>query len=128
MKNYDFSTGWVHGALKGAEPAVPALGPPAKKLRQADQDGCSSLLGDHQDSVVARERPARAGAPRRTQAGESGFTCGLLYGREEALAAWTGNAKLPRPCGRRPRRRKHRRCVPALRALCERGGPPSGYA
>ncbi len=44
------------------------------------------VLGDHQDSVRAREA-LRAIAVRAHAAGESTFTLGLLYGREEAAAA-----------------------------------------
>jgi CHAD domain-containing protein len=45
-----------------------------------------TLLGEHQDSVVARDA-LRALAVQAHAAGEPAFTWGLLYGREEAAAA-----------------------------------------
>lgn len=44
------------------------------------------VLGDHQDSVVARDA-LRDLAIQAHAAGESAFTWGLLYGEEEARAA-----------------------------------------
>ncbi|MFJ3924049.1 CHAD domain-containing protein [Streptomyces sp. NPDC090022] len=81
----------LHDARKAAkraryavEAAVPALGKPAKKLAKA-MKSVQTLLGDHQDSVVARE--ALLGLARQAHgAGEPSFTWGLLLGREEALA------------------------------------------
>ncbi|MCJ0870787.1 CYTH and CHAD domain-containing protein [Streptomyces sp. AP-93] len=67
-----------------AEAAAPALGKPARKLAKAVK-AVQSLLGDHQDGVVAREA-LRGLAIQAAGAGESAFTWGLLYGREEALA------------------------------------------
>ncbi|MFE9930779.1 CHAD domain-containing protein [Streptomyces sp. NPDC005533] len=67
-----------------AEAAVPALGKPAKRLAKAVKK-VQSLLGDHQDGVVAREA-LRGLAVQAAAAGESAFTWGVLYGREEALA------------------------------------------
>jgi CHAD domain-containing protein len=43
------------------------------------------VLGDHQDSVVARQA-LRDLAVRADAAGENAFVWGLLYGREEARA------------------------------------------
>ncbi|MFC9295811.1 CHAD domain-containing protein [Streptomyces sp. NPDC057011] len=71
-------------ARYAAEAAVPALGKPAKRLAKA-MKSVQSLLGDHQDSVVAREA-LRGLAVQATGAGESAFTWGVLYAREEALA------------------------------------------
>lgn len=45
-----------------------------------------TVLGDHQDSVVAREALRDLGIQAHA-AGESAFTWGLLYGQEEAQAA-----------------------------------------
>ncbi|MER6009787.1 CYTH and CHAD domain-containing protein [Streptomyces bluensis] len=45
-----------------------------------------TLLGDHQDSVMAREA-LRGLAAQAQGAGESSFTYGVLYGREERRAA-----------------------------------------
>ncbi|MGV4923792.1 CYTH and CHAD domain-containing protein [Streptomyces sp. BHT-5-2] len=81
----------LHNARKAAkrtryaaEAATPALGRPARKFtRRAKQ--LQQLLGDHQDSVVARAA-LRELAAQAHRAGENGFTFGLLHGREEALA------------------------------------------
>ncbi|MFF1350290.1 CHAD domain-containing protein [Streptomyces sp. NPDC058322] len=82
----------VHEARKAAkrvryaaEAARPALGRPAKRFAKR-MKAVQSLLGDHQDSVVAREA-LRALAVQAHAAGEPAFTWGLLYGREEAAAA-----------------------------------------
>ena len=45
------------------------------------------ILGDLQDTVVARPMLRRLGADAGTSDGENGFTFGLLYAREEQLAA-----------------------------------------
>ncbi|MFD8800434.1 CYTH and CHAD domain-containing protein [Streptomyces atroolivaceus] len=68
-----------------AEAAKPALGKPARKFAKR-MKSVQSVLGDHQDSVVARDA-LRALAVQAHGAGESAFTWGLLYGREEAAAA-----------------------------------------
>ncbi|MFF7363122.1 CHAD domain-containing protein [Streptomyces sp. NPDC008125] len=68
-----------------AEAARPALGKPAKRLGKRVK-AVQSLLGDHQDGVVARDT-LRSMAVHAHGAGESAFTWGLLYGREEAAAA-----------------------------------------
>ncbi|MFI0818053.1 CHAD domain-containing protein [Streptomyces sp. NPDC021098] len=72
-------------ARYAAEAARPALGPPAKAFAGLMTE-VQELLGDHQDSVVAREA-LRELAVQAHAAGESTFTVGLLYGREEARAA-----------------------------------------
>ncbi|WP_406860898.1 CYTH and CHAD domain-containing protein [Streptomyces sp. HUAS MG47] len=79
-------------ARYAAEAAVPTLGKPAKKLA-ARVKAVQSLLGDHQDSVVARDA-LRTLAVQAYSAGENAFTWGLLYGREEAAAA-AGERELP---------------------------------
>ncbi|MGW1776615.1 CYTH and CHAD domain-containing protein [Streptomyces sp. NPDC002104] len=71
-------------ARYAAEAAVPALGKPARKLAKSVK-AVQSLLGDYQDGVVAREA-LRALAVQAAGAGESAFTWGVLYAREEALA------------------------------------------
>ncbi|MFE9562158.1 CHAD domain-containing protein [Streptomyces sp. NPDC006487] len=71
-------------ARYAAEAAAPALGKPARKLAKAVK-AVQSLLGDHQDGVVAREA-LRGLAIQAAGAGESAFTWGVLYAREEALA------------------------------------------
>ncbi|MFD6426749.1 CHAD domain-containing protein [Streptomyces sp. NPDC060198] len=82
----------MHEARKAAkrtryagEAARPVLGKPAKRLAKRVK-AVQSLLGDHQDGVIAREA-LRALAVHAHGAGESAFTWGLLYGREEASAA-----------------------------------------
>lgn len=79
-------------ARYAAEAAVPALGKPAKHLAKA-MKSVQTLLGDHQDSVVAREA-LRGLAVQAAGAGESAFTWGVLYAREEALAQ-QGERELP---------------------------------
>ncbi|MFI8501245.1 CHAD domain-containing protein [Streptomyces sp. NPDC085524] len=71
-------------ARYAAEAAVPALGKPAERLAKAVKK-VQSLLGDHQDSVVAREALRAIGA-QAAGGGESAFVWGVLYAREEALA------------------------------------------
>ncbi|MFF8472584.1 CHAD domain-containing protein [Streptomyces sp. NPDC015414] len=75
-----------------AEAAVPALGAPARSLAKS-MKSLTSLLGDHQDSVMARHA-LREFAAVAHAAGESTFTYGLLYGREERRAA-AAEAELP---------------------------------
>ncbi|MFF0444859.1 CHAD domain-containing protein [Streptomyces sp. NPDC004609] len=68
-----------------AEAAVPALGKPAKRFAGRMKD-LQTVLGDHQDSVVARDA-LRNLAVQAHAAGESAFTWGLLYAREQSTAA-----------------------------------------
>ncbi|MYT69691.1 MULTISPECIES: CYTH and CHAD domain-containing protein [unclassified Streptomyces] len=82
----------MHEARKSAkraryagEAAVPALGKQAKRFAKR-MKAVQSLLGDHQDSVVARET-LRQLAIQAHAAGETAFTWGLLYGQEQAAAA-----------------------------------------
>lgn len=72
-------------ARYAAEAARPTLGRPAKRFRKRIK-AVQSLLGDHQDSVVARDA-LRTLAIQAHAAGESAFTWGLLYGQEEAAGA-----------------------------------------
>lgn len=71
-----------------AEVAEPALGKHAEALRKRAKD-VTTLLGDHQDSVVARPVLLDLGRGH-----ENGFTFGLLYGKEVELAHKT-EADLP---------------------------------
>lgn len=71
-----------------AEVAEPALGKHAKALRKRAKD-VQTLLGEHQDSVVARPVLLELG-----RGDENGFTFGLLYGKEVELAHKT-EAELP---------------------------------
>ncbi|MER6672910.1 CYTH and CHAD domain-containing protein [Streptomyces sp. NPDC000983] len=89
----------VHEARKktkrtryAAEAAVPALGRPAKDLAKT-MKSLQNLLGEHQDSVMARGTLRELSAVAHA-AGESAFTYGLLYGREEQRAAAV-EAELP---------------------------------
>ncbi|MEW1695049.1 CYTH and CHAD domain-containing protein [Streptomyces sp. NPDC091278] len=75
-----------------AEAARPALGKPAGRLAERVK-AVQSLLGEHQDAVVARAALRGLAADARA-AGEPSFTWGLLYGREEAAAA-TAERELP---------------------------------
>jgi CHAD domain-containing protein len=82
----------MHDARKAAkrarysgEAVTPVLGGPAKKFAKR-MKAVQTVLGDHQDSVVARET-LRDLAVQAHAAGESAFTWGLLFGREEATAA-----------------------------------------
>lgn len=45
-----------------------------------------SILGDHQDTVVAADLLRRMALASGTTAGENGFTFGLLWGREQRIA------------------------------------------
>ncbi|WP_129309197.1 CYTH and CHAD domain-containing protein [Streptomyces sp. L2] len=75
-----------------AEAAAPALGDPADALARAAK-ALTTLLGDHQDGVMAR-RTLRELAAVAHAAGESTFTYGVLYGGQEARAA-AAEADLP---------------------------------
>ncbi|MGW0709626.1 CYTH and CHAD domain-containing protein [Streptomyces sp. NPDC002643] len=75
-----------------AETAAPALGRPAESMVK-DMKSLQTLLGDHQDSVMCREALHDIAAQAHA-AGESAFTYGLLYGREERRAA-DREAELP---------------------------------
>ncbi|MFF7470121.1 CHAD domain-containing protein [Streptomyces sp. NPDC008092] len=68
-----------------AEATRPVLGKPAKALLAA-MKALQTMLGEHQDSVMARETLRELAAVAHA-AGESTFTYGLLYGREEQRAA-----------------------------------------
>ncbi|MFG2769156.1 CHAD domain-containing protein [Streptomyces sp. NPDC048350] len=69
-------------ARYAADATRPTLGKPAKRFSKRMKT-VQSLLGDHQDSVVARET-LRGLAIQAHAAGESAFTWGLLHGQEEA--------------------------------------------
>ncbi|GAA2227689.1 CYTH and CHAD domain-containing protein [Streptomyces amakusaensis] len=82
----------LHDARKAAkraryagEAAKPALGGPAKRFARRTK-AVQTVLGDHQDSVVARDA-LRNLAIQAHAAGESAFTWGLLYGQEQRSAS-----------------------------------------
>ncbi|MFE6225066.1 CHAD domain-containing protein [Streptomyces sp. NPDC057854] len=72
-------------ARYAADAAVPALGKPAKRFAK-ETKALQSLLGDHQDTVVARAALADL-AHQAEAAGEPSFTWGVLHARQEAAAA-----------------------------------------
>lgn len=80
-------------ARYAADAAKPALGKPAKRFSKR-MKAVQTVLGDHQDSVVARDA-LRDLAAQAHAAGESAFTWGLLYG-EEASRAAVRERELPR--------------------------------
>ena len=63
------------------------IDPPAAKRERKHFKHIQSVLGDHQDTVVAMEWLRRIGVAAGNTDGENGFTFGLLYGREQALGA-----------------------------------------
>ncbi|MFJ8712036.1 CHAD domain-containing protein [Streptomyces violaceus] len=67
-----------------AEAGGPALGKPAKNLVKS-MKALQNLLGEHQDSVMARQTLRELSAVAHA-AGESAFTYGLLHEREEQRA------------------------------------------
>ncbi|MFB8128467.1 CHAD domain-containing protein [Streptomyces sp. NPDC059837] len=67
------------------EPARASLGKPAKRLGKRVK-AVQKVLGDHQDTVGRAGRPATHLALAAHAAGEPGFTWGLLYGQEQAVA------------------------------------------
>ncbi|MCX4860250.1 CYTH and CHAD domain-containing protein [Streptomyces canus] len=75
-----------------AEAARPVLGEPAKTMVKS-MKSLQNLLGEHQDSVMARQTLRELSAVAHA-AGESAFTYGLLHGREEQRAAAV-EAELP---------------------------------
>ncbi|MET0235925.1 MAG: CYTH and CHAD domain-containing protein [Kibdelosporangium sp.] len=86
-----FKAGEIHGARKAAkrvryalEVAVPVLGEHADEARKQAK-AFTKRGGDYQDSVIARPLLRTLGMQAHA-AGENGFTFGLLYAREEALA------------------------------------------
>jgi CHAD domain-containing protein len=68
-----------------AEAAVPVLGKPAKSMVRSMKE-LQSLLGEHQDAVMARQALRELAAVAHA-AGEDTFTHGLLHERERRRAA-----------------------------------------
>ncbi|GGY31076.1 CYTH and CHAD domain-containing protein [Streptomyces omiyaensis] len=79
-------------ARYAAEAAAPALGKPAKRFAKRVK-AVQSLLGDHQDTVVAR-LALRDLATQAEAVGEPSFTWGVLHARQEEAAA-EGERELP---------------------------------
>lgn len=82
----------LHGARKAAKRAryaaelVEPIDGQAARRRKGHKE-VQSVLGDHQDTVVAKEVLRRLGATAGATPAENGFTFGILYGREDAIAA-----------------------------------------
>lgn len=83
----------LHRARKAAKRAryaaelIQAGAPSTKATRkQKHYKKIQSVLGDLQDTVVARSMLRQMGAGAGSRAKENGFTFGLLYAREEQLA------------------------------------------
>jgi CHAD domain-containing protein len=67
-------------ARYAAEAARPAIGPQARRFAR-QMKKVQSVLGDHQDTVLARQAARELGIGAHL-AGENAFTYGLLYERE----------------------------------------------
>jgi CHAD domain-containing protein len=84
----------LHSARKAAKRAryagelCGAVRPPARRKAKAYKK-VQSVLGDHQDTVVARDVLRRMAAGTGPSRGQNGFTYGLLYAREQRIAAET---------------------------------------
>jgi CHAD domain-containing protein len=82
----------LHGARKAAKrlryagELLEELEPKATKIVSAAKDR-QTVLGDHQDLVVAADFLRRQGATTGTRSGHNGFTYGLLLARVEEQAA-----------------------------------------
>ena len=87
----------LHGARKAAKRAryaaelysgLPGTSGSARIIQRYKD--IQTVLGDHQDTVVARDMLRRMGAAAGTTGGENGFTFGMLYAREQHLAEAAG--------------------------------------
>lgn len=80
----------LHRARKAAKRArygaelIESVEPSAGRRRKRHKK-VQSILGEHQDSIVAIDVLRRLALAAGTTPGENGFTFGLLYAREEAL-------------------------------------------
>ena len=101
-------------ARYAAEAARPALGRPAKRFAKR-MKRVQQLLGDHQDSVVAREA-LRELATQAHTAGEAAFTLGCCTAQRGGPAGRTRERELPRPCGSGGLAAAHRHRGPAREA------------
>lgn len=73
-------------ARYAAEAAAPVLGERAAAAQVRKHKRVQKILGEHQDTVGAREVIRRIAGIAGTTAGENGFTYGLLYERERCIA------------------------------------------
>jgi CHAD domain-containing protein len=84
----------LHSARKAAKRAryaaelLSSLQPKARRKAKAHKR-VQGALGDHQDTVVARDVLRRMAAGTGTSQGRNGFTYGLLYAREQRIAQET---------------------------------------
>lgn len=92
-------------ARYAAEAAAPALGPDASRFARRVKQ-VQAALGDHQDTVIARQLERRLGTAAH-RAGESAFSYGLFYERDACdarrysrRAAWAWR-KASKPRARR---------------------------
>jgi CHAD domain-containing protein len=83
----------LHRARKAAKRAryatellKPLGGAKQTKRIRKHYKGIQSVLGDHQDTVVASAAVRRMALSAGTTAGENGFTYGLLFSREQQIA------------------------------------------
>ena len=77
----------LHRARKAAKRARYAAEVTSDKRILKRFKQIQSILGDHQDTVVAREHLRRMATAAGTTDGENGFAFGLLYAREQQIAA-----------------------------------------
>jgi CHAD domain-containing protein len=73
-------------ARYAAELVKPLGGAKQTKRIRKHYKGIQSVLGDHQDTVVASAAVRRMALSAGTTAGENGFTYGLLFSREQQIA------------------------------------------
>ena len=77
----------LHRARKAAKRARYAAELLGKGRNAKRYKRIQSVLGDHQDTVVATATLRKMALTAGTTQGENGFTFGLLYAREQHLAA-----------------------------------------
>ncbi len=73
-------------ARYAAELCKPVDGKKKSKRTVKHYKHFQSVLGDHQDTVVASAALRRMALAAGTTVGENGFTYGLLFGREQRIA------------------------------------------
>lgn len=76
----------IKRARYAAELAQPALGKKQAQRVVSKYKGLQDNLGEHQDSIVAADMLRRLGAAAGIRSGENGFTYGILYANEIAIA------------------------------------------
>jgi CHAD domain-containing protein len=93
LRSGEAQGGMLHRARKAAKRARYAaelcepVGKPKRVKRTIKRyKHIQSLLGDHQDTVIATEALRKMAIAAGTTVGENGFTYGLLYAREQQIA------------------------------------------